>query len=278
MKILAGIVTFHPELERLKANINAILPQVDHLVLVDNGSENLAEIQSLVQDGMTLIPLGSNLGIAKALNEIGQYAIDQSFDWFLTLDQDTVVNANLMDLYRPYLGRENTGMLTCLFQDINKDAEEIPEEEVTLVERAITSATLMNTEIFRASHRFDEVMFIDLVDYDICIQYLLSGYDILRVNQVGFLHEIGNAQKIKFFGRDVFTYNHSPFRKYYIARNAHYLIRKYGKNKYTRHYSSMVRAEFLKILFYEKQKGKKLGAIIRGVLAGKRMNVKKYEK
>lgn len=45
MKIIAGIVTFYPNFERLKENIDAIVTQVDHVILVDNGSEDLKKIR-----------------------------------------------------------------------------------------------------------------------------------------------------------------------------------------------------------------------------------------
>lgn len=44
-KISAGIVTYNPEMQRLEENINAIIGQVDEVVLVDNGSANIKEIE-----------------------------------------------------------------------------------------------------------------------------------------------------------------------------------------------------------------------------------------
>ena len=49
MKIIAGIVTFYPNFERLKENIDAIVTQVDHVILVDNGSEDLKKLDALVE-------------------------------------------------------------------------------------------------------------------------------------------------------------------------------------------------------------------------------------
>ena len=52
MKILAGIVLFNPDIERLKQNAAAILPQVDCLLAVDNGSTNLEEIEKALPDSV----------------------------------------------------------------------------------------------------------------------------------------------------------------------------------------------------------------------------------
>lgn len=38
--VLGAIVTYNPDKARLQENINAVLPQIDHLFIVDNGSDN----------------------------------------------------------------------------------------------------------------------------------------------------------------------------------------------------------------------------------------------
>lgn len=45
MHTFAGIVLFNPEIERLKENLQAIVPQVVEVVLIDNCSQNIAEIK-----------------------------------------------------------------------------------------------------------------------------------------------------------------------------------------------------------------------------------------
>ncbi len=46
--ILAAIVPYNPDLERLQKNINAIEPQVEHLIIVDNGSKNINLISRIL--------------------------------------------------------------------------------------------------------------------------------------------------------------------------------------------------------------------------------------
>ena len=49
MKIFCGIVTFNPDIERLKENILAIQNQVDSIYIFDNYSDNRKGIQSLIE-------------------------------------------------------------------------------------------------------------------------------------------------------------------------------------------------------------------------------------
>ena len=46
----AGIVLYNPDVERLHENINGIINQVDALILIDNGSDNIKEIENKYND------------------------------------------------------------------------------------------------------------------------------------------------------------------------------------------------------------------------------------
>lgn len=48
IKISAGIVLYNPDINRLKQNIKAVIPQVDVLVLYDNGSKNITKIEKMI--------------------------------------------------------------------------------------------------------------------------------------------------------------------------------------------------------------------------------------
>ena len=76
MKYIAGIVLYNPDLGRLKENIESICKQVDKVILIDNGSDNIREIEDLIKKYLNCILLknGENMGIAYALNQILKYA------------------------------------------------------------------------------------------------------------------------------------------------------------------------------------------------------------
>lgn len=66
MKYIAGIVLYNPDLGRLKENIESICKQVDKVILIDNGSDNIREIEDLIKEYLNCILLknGENMGIA----------------------------------------------------------------------------------------------------------------------------------------------------------------------------------------------------------------------
>lgn len=84
MKYIAGIVLYNPDLGRLKENIESICKQVDKVILIDNGSDNIREIEDLIKEYLNCILLknGENMGIAYALNQILKYAYENDVKWF----------------------------------------------------------------------------------------------------------------------------------------------------------------------------------------------------
>lgn len=272
----AGIVLFNPDIERLKENINAVYHQVDKLVLVNNCSENLSDIESLISsyENIVFVNNKENGGIAKALNQIVSEADKLGFKWVMTLDQDTVCKENIIQKYHKVLSEnpdESIGMISCRYDDRNVKSKlgEMGENALEDVDFCITSCAFTNVKCVQNVGGFDEKMFIDMVDYDICYAFRKSGYRIVKANFVGFLHEVGESAEKKLFGKRFVVFNHSALRKYYWARNSVYMMRKYNLNKsssYKRIYKRMIDT-----LLFEKQKFKKLNAMRKGIKDGKKL-------
>ncbi len=281
-KIAAGIVLYNPELSRLEQNLKHISPQVDHLYLADNGSENLSAVQDFLSSfkKVSLIPLGENKGIAAALNACMEMAEKDGFEWVITLDQDSVCEENLVGAYLSQIEQKNVAIFTpVILYEKKGESLSLPEfkEPFTEVERCITSAGMTSVKAWKEIGGFDERLFIDYVDYDFCIRLKKCGYRILRVNsvclhqqlgradEVDFLENLGKLLHIKRLQKKIYVYNHSPMRTYYYARNSAYYIRKYaedlsdlqGEKHEVKHWLMM------KVLF-EKQKCAKIRAIVRG--------------
>ena len=84
------MVTYHPSFAMIE-NLQRILPQVQSLVMVDNGStgDELEGLRTASRDrGFSLIENGKNLGIAEALNQGVGWAKNNGYPWVLLLDQD----------------------------------------------------------------------------------------------------------------------------------------------------------------------------------------------
>lgn len=292
-KIAAGIVTYNPDLNRLHENINAILPQVELVFLVDNGSKNIDELENaFIEKKVVLIKNKENLGIAAALNKIMEYSIDYGYEWTLTLDQDSVVPDNMIEEYEKYTEEEMIAMIVPVIFDRTMSIIDVNgklTQNFEYVENAITSGTLMNNQIWKEVKGFEEKLFIDYVDFDYCMKVRLANYRILRVNTVKLLHELGNASEIKVFhylGKlfhrypslakkfmDMrYTTNHSPIRVYYVTRNQYYYMNKYKEYIDVKRLKRGMKIAWIVKLIFEKQRIKKWKAIRQGIKDGKNMH------
>lgn len=272
MKITAGIVTFNPELDRLKDNIEAIIGQVEEVLIVDNASKNISEIESLVNKYTTvrIKKFNKNLGIAKALNEIGCFAQKENYGWFLTLDQDSISMPDLIDAYRPYMHQEYLGQLTCKIIERGTDSvgyEMDRHMKISEVDDAITSGSLVKTEVFTKVGGFDEGLFIDAVDTDFNYRLIQNQYKTIRVNHIGILHELGKTKQVRFLGKEYTIVSHNSMRYYYIFRNEIILFRRYS-NFFTTYRKIYMIKYLRKILILDDNKFKNFIAIFRGLIDG----------
>lgn len=273
MKILAGIVLYNPDIERLQENLNAISGQVDKVLLIDNGSSDISRIKFVSNnDNYSIVSNKENMGIAHALNQILHYCIQNDYDWFLTLDQDSVANRYLVKNYSSFLRTHpeiNCGCITSNIIDRNFEREEKYSDDCDfkIINYCITSGSMMNAKIIHSIGGFDDRMFIDKVDTEICIRIVNNGYQIIRINYDGVLHEIGHAKQISLVFRTWDLYNHPPIRRYYMCRNAVYLMKKY----HSRYTLKVLMGEILQtvlVLIHEDEKRKKIAFSFHGYKDG----------
>lgn len=228
MKIIASIVTYNPNIQRFLQNIEAILPQVNEIIIIDNASINLMDIHLLIEkyESVSIIENRINKGIATALNQAAQYALSKGYGWLITLDQDSVAPGNLVSTYSKFLNCEDIGIVSCKIIDRNfgeLNREKSKKEGFEDVRVCITSASMMNLKTWKAVGGFNEEMFIDSVDFDICLSMREHGYRIVKTYDTALLHEVGHSEIRKLFGNEYQIYHHSPLRYYYMIRNGIYL-------------------------------------------------------
>ena len=270
--VLAGIVTYNPDRERLKLCVSSVSGQTGGTVIFDNGSEDTDIIDSLeavYKGSVDIIRSSANKGIAFALASIMDYARQNGYAWVLSLDQDSVLTDNTVD---NYLIRANdsrytdAGMFTCLIKDRNFSDEkyEFQKESVIEVLFCITSGSFMNVEKYFKTDGYDESFFIDCVDFDICYNLRKNHYKIYRIDHPGLLHEVGRGENRRFLWRKIVVYNKKPERIFYLTRNTVWLYKKYSE--YT--LPLLIKTEMAilaRIMLYEDSKREKLSEFVRGV-------------
>lgn len=276
--IIIGIVLYNPDLQRLSENINSCLQQVDHLVLVDNGSDNINKIKEIYasNDKISFICNKNNNGIAYALNQITDYASKNNFEYFLTLDQDSVMKNNyLKEMIKNIPTSINWGIACPEIIDINLAEEKfLGSKEISEIKNAkdvITSGCIVKTKIAKNIGGFNNDLFIDYVDVDFNQRMLLDGYKIIKIGSAILFHEIGKSEYRRFLGTKILVDNHNAMRRYYITRNRLFFSRKYfGKKGYYKERFTVFLSEW-KIIFFEEDKILKIKSVRKGIKDFKNM-------
>jgi rhamnosyltransferase len=261
-EVFATIITYNPD-GVLEKNIASLAKQADFLLVVDNGSqaETLEKIVKLQDEfGFSLIVNDENKGIAAALNQALQKAVEGGYEHFLTMDQDTVLGENAVDIMLKEL---NENSLSSIGATYNTPATNESPKPINFL---ITSGNITKTSIAAQAGGFDDWMFIDGVDIDFSLKIRALGCKIAQSQQATMVHSIGNAQTAKFLFFKFIIAVHSLQRYYYIARNNLYLRKKY-KGRFPNYCFKLKIGNLLlktKILFLYKNKFEILKAMRRG--------------
>ena len=264
-RIYAGIVSFNPDIERLKQNINAISAQVEQIVVFDNGSEDQEKVANTFPN-VPFIKSNCNIGIAGALNKLIQWGVEKDYEWMISLDQDSICPENFVGNMTPYLSvEEYIGIAAPVIVDRNIGfVGHNPERSWSEVRTCITSGSFNSISAWRDIGGYDESMFIDSVDFEYCYRLRKNGYKVIQVSSVQLSHELGESQKRRFLFWSVDVNGHSAFRKYYIARNNVYYPMKH--HLWLHFLRGNLRNLWLLVLvtLYENDKKEKRTAVRRG--------------
>lgn len=231
--ICAGIVSYNPDLSRLKENICSILPQVEKIYIVDNGSTNITEILNLAESfsNVYLLINEDNAGIAKALNQLCEAASIDQYNWILTLDQDTVCPVDLIEHLSKYTDLEDVGIICPAVKYEGWESTETKSQATSdfeEVKACMTSGSLTRIKAWKKVNGFQEDYFIDFVDNEFCMKLKLAQYRIIRVNTCSMSHQLGESGTFNFLGIIKINFTrHAPWRYYYMIRNNRAFIEEY---------------------------------------------------
>lgn len=278
--ILGLIVTYNPDMIRLEENISSIKEQVDAILIVDNGSENISHIEKMGQNRNFIVQaLHKNRGIAAALSIGLEYATINNYEYIFTLDQDSICDKKIIDNLIDDFCIDSSVAICCpsIIEIDGEQAWRVQRHvEKRIVDRCPTSGCLCDVGKLNDVAGFNVELFIDEVDHDLCYRLQRKGYTILQDTSTYLRHEIGNPKKHWFVYRYVYASNHSCFRLYYIARNGVYIKREFKDLEHVR--KRKIGLELLlrsiKIILYEEEKIQKLKTILLGFHDGKNFRTK----
>ncbi|MEP2761236.1 MAG: glycosyltransferase family 2 protein [Hyphomicrobiales bacterium] len=241
-RVCGVVVTYHPDITALTQLLELIVPQVETLVIVDNGSDtDLVAIAEKFNVKLQL--LGENFGIARAQNVGIKLAGDLGANQVLLLDQDSLpapdmvekltaaaqilldqgktvaaVGANYVD---PRQG--DTGSFVYREGLVLKRRPMKTPNSIVEADFLIASGSLTSIEVFDQVGDMVDELFIDYVDIEWGLRARSMGYFSYGVFNAHMEHALGDDH-IPFRGHRVPL--HGALRHYYQLRNAVWLARR----------------------------------------------------
>lgn len=277
MKLAGVVVLYNPD-SNVQDNICSYIDYVDVVYAVDNSSEDNSEKFS--SEKIVYIPNGENKGIAYALNAGAQRAMDNGYDWLLTMDQDSHFSDDGIDKMKQFIidsknqingfDYEKIGLITPFHRTLFNENEKPQGIDSPAV--VMTSGNIISLKAYRQIGGFKDWMFIDAVDFDYCLNLRDHGYDIWRLTYIELKHNLGNVVFKDIGKKHMYSLNHSAMRRYYIVRNRYYFYDMYHERwpDFCNAEKARTSREAVKIFLCENQKFKKLFAMLRGYIDYKR--------
>lgn len=268
-KYAAVIVLYKPELELLSRNISQVLKtSISSVILIDNSPNELDNsfLLSFNSKIISYVYNNGNKGIAYGLNTGLKIAENLGYNWVLQLDQDSIIPTNMIDVYNTFLvcSHEKVGLLCpTILQGEGKETGDIACVSHSLF--AITSGSLINIRAWNDIGCYDEKLFIDGVDHDLCIRLRQKNYQIIQFDQLYLNHRLGIVKRKKILGYNIrVKVGYPPLRMYYIVRNYHYIKKKYKTPDLANHpvYNQKLWKKYRIIFLFENNKIQYLFSIL----------------
>jgi rhamnosyltransferase len=206
-----------------------LLPQVGALLVVDNtpAPQRARHIEMTCDAGTRCRVLQNedNLGIATALNQGLAQARAWGCDWLLTLDQDSDCRPDMVQTLLSVAAHctpapQIVGGNYVDGRNGNRAKVAVGDETQFVDQKTvITSGCLVAVPFAQAIGGFRDDYFIDQVDHEFCLRARAQGARIVISRKLVMAHSVGEegGAWLPLLGR---LPNHSPLRKYYLARNS----------------------------------------------------------
>ena len=258
------LVLYKPNSNEIK-KIAQYMNYVEKIYIYDNSETSSLKIITEItsKTNFQYYFNGENDGISIAYNKMAEDVVNDGFDFFLALDQDSTIAQTSFSSALKSLSSTDNVAIYAMNTILNSRLITDTNRKLTDISFAITSGSIFNIRIFIDNGGYDENLFIDGVDREYCLRALKNRQKIKLLNGINLYQQLGQGHA-NLLG----IYEHNPLRNYYIYRNRFYVIRKYpyyfkGFKIIKFLYLSCLK-QILSIILFESDKLKKLKYLYKG--------------
>jgi rhamnosyltransferase len=297
-RIAAIVLTYRPDLGVLREAVGSLCPQVDRILIVDNGTpwDAGALVDALPaadRDRLEFIWLEANIGVGAGHNRGIQWARSRGYSHVLILDHDSVprfdmverlcaaleqlaaegirvaaVGPRYKDRFTGHVSdfvRLGPWKLTRVCCDPGRTGQLLEADFI------ISSGALIPMPALEAVGEMNEGFFIDHVDTEWIFRAQALGYHSFGVCDALMDHSLGISTYTFWLGHWRNVPMHSPERHYYVFRNGILLSKMpHAQRRWIR--DDVVRLVFMAIFFtlLAPHRWRRIRLMARGILDGLR--------
>ncbi len=274
------LVVYHPD-QHFSERLRRIAAQTRLIVIVNNGPKatldnHLTEITHQ-ETRIDLLQNSKNMGLGFALNQGVEHCLHDGYKWALLLDQDTEVDSDIVASLSSITASMSPlpAVIGANYRNnrngrIFKSCSE-SDSGVTKRKTVITSGTLLNLKTHILIGPFMDNYFIDSIDHEYCLRARSNGFPIYISCKPLMTHHIGTEfNTASYLQRLLRAPDHSPARKYYIARNTITTMKIFWRSETTWCLKQALRltSEVISIMLFEDSKVAKLSSTMNGMVDG----------
>lgn len=272
-KQVCAVVVSHNPGKRIDLVIESLIPQVGHIVIVDNASGDdkrqiLRHFREKFADKIHLILNDTNRWLSGGLNDGIRYAMEHDYNYVLEMNDGNFISqsavSTMLNVITTY-SDPPIGIVTPSVILGDSAIEKLTDTRLLDMDLVATAGALVPIEVYRIVGLHDESFLIDFDDFEFSLRVFNAGYRVVSLPAVYVACELGSPSRKKFLWREVHCHNYSPLRRYYFARNGLALLRRTHNIHLYKFYYNFLSTEVAKIILYESDKLAKLTMTMRGI-------------
>lgn len=249
--------TCNPDPEVFKRVADAAVSQLDHLIIIENGSSKTfrSELSDWCGHGnpggksglgrTTVVYNESNLGLSKAFNQALKIALPRGHQRIVFLDHDSVLMPGAVSALQTEYSRLEQQYHVGALLALNQEKRNLPTDKflegyfrrrgmfsdgnVREVMLLTNSGTFVDSAIFDRVGLFDESYFVDAVDFEFSLRLISRGYRLFAVDSARIEHSRGVLDERKIGGWSWGFHRPAVWREYFVARDTLRTVLRYGR-------------------------------------------------
>lgn len=267
LKLAATTIIYNPKeygLNKIISNINSYKDYCGRIYIVDNSSDSNENLFKSLSN-VVYISNKNKDGIAGAQNSGCNKALEDGYEWIMTMDQDSFFEPEqirkYISLVSDYILTKNDAVsFAPRIVDLNESRywthllrkhilgpikrkilnKPLPQpSDIEYPTEVIASSNIINLNTWKEINGFDDYLFIEQVDFDFCHKLIKKGLKIVKFNTVTLNQHFGK-RVFALLKKNYPWYNNK--RMYFVFRNI--FVEMYRFPEYSEKYNKILKMRF----------------------------------